>query len=125
MHELSICQAVLQQVLGLVPPPDATMISRITLRIGPLAGVEPDQLRLAFPLVAAGTSCADATIEIEPIAVEIRCRMCGQAAQVRANRLLCPACGSWQVNLLRGDEMLLARVEFHGPLPAVRNHAVV
>jgi hypothetical protein len=35
MHELSICKAVLQQVPGVVAPPDATAIGRI----GPLAGV--------------------------------------------------------------------------------------
>jgi hydrogenase nickel incorporation protein HypA/HybF len=42
MHELSICEAVLRQVLDLAPPPDATVVGRITLRVGPLAGVEPD-----------------------------------------------------------------------------------
>jgi len=122
MHELSICQAVLRQVLGLVPPPDATAIGRITLRIGPLAGVEPDQLRRAFPLVAAGTSCEGARFDIQMTPVEIRCRLCGETSQVRANRLLCAACGTWQVNLISGDEMLLAAVEFLRPLPS---HAVV
>jgi hydrogenase nickel incorporation protein HypA/HybF len=62
-------------------------------RIGPLAGVAPDQLRLAFPPVAAGTSCEGAMIEIEVTAVEIVCRICGGASHVRANRLLCVACG--------------------------------
>jgi Zn finger protein HypA/HybF involved in hydrogenase expression len=38
MHELSICEAVLPQVLGLVPPPGATVIGQIVLRIGPPAG---------------------------------------------------------------------------------------
>jgi len=117
MHELSICQAVVRQVLDLVPPPDASAIGRITLRIGPLAGVEPDQLRRAFPLVAAGTSCEGAILEIQPIAVEICCRICGDISQGRANRLLCAACGTWQVSLVSGDEMLLAHVEFVCPVP--------
>ena len=122
MHELAICEAVLQQVLDLDPPPNATAIGRITLRIGPLAGVEPDLLRLAFPLVAAGTSCADAVLEIQPIAVEIWCRFCGETSRARPNRLLCAACGTWRVSLVSGDELLLAHVEFLRPLPG---HAVV
>jgi hydrogenase nickel incorporation protein HypA/HybF len=115
MHELSFCEAVLRQVLGLVPPPDAPVIGRITLRIGPLAGVEPDLLRFAFPLVAAGTSCESAMIEIETTAVAIHCRICGERSLVRANRLLCGACGTWRVNCVSGDEMLLAHVEFLSP----------
>ncbi len=122
MHELSICQAVLQQVLGVIPPSDATTIGRIVLRIGPLAGVEPDQLRRAFPLVAAGTSCDGAIVDIQMTAVGICCRICGAASQVRPNRLLCAACGTWQVNVVSGDEMLLAHVEFLRPLAS---HAVV
>jgi hydrogenase nickel incorporation protein HypA/HybF len=93
MHELSICAALLRQVLALPPPPEAPNVGRITLRIGPLAGVEPAQLQLAFPLVAAGTACAGARIEI------------------------CAGCGAWQVTLVGGDEMLLARVEFLAPIP--------
>jgi hydrogenase nickel incorporation protein HypA/HybF len=99
MHELSVCQAVVRQVLDFVAPPDATAVGRITRRIGPLAGVEPDQLRRAFPMVAAGTSCEGAILEIHPIAVEIWCRLCGQTSHPRANRLLCAACGTWQVRM--------------------------
>jgi hydrogenase nickel incorporation protein HypA/HybF len=121
MHELTICDSILRQVLALAPPAGASVIERITLRIGPLAGVEPEQLRLAFPLVAAGTSCEGTMIEIELTPVEICCRLCGESSAVRANRLLCPACGAWQVTLVSGDEMLLAHVAFL----ADRRHAVV
>ncbi len=115
MHELSICEALVRRVLDVVPPAGAGAVGRITLRIGPLAGVEPDQLRLAFPLVAAGTSCAGAVIDIEPMPVRVCCRVCGEHSSARANRLLCADCGAWQVNLVSGDEMLLASVEFLAP----------
>ncbi len=113
MLELSICEAVLWQVLGLVPPSEVRLIGQITLRIGPLAGVEPEQLRRAFPPVAAGTPCADAVIAIENTAVEIRCRLRAATSQVRPNRLLCAACDSWQVKIVSGDEMLLTHIAYH------------
>jgi hydrogenase nickel incorporation protein HypA/HybF len=91
----------------------------------PAGGVEPDQLRLAFPLVAAGTLCERAMIEIEHTAVEIRCRICGETSHVRTNHLLCGRCGPWQVNLLSCDEMLLAHVEFLSPLSVDQGYAVV
>jgi len=115
LHELSVCAALVRQVLDVVPPAGAGAIGRIMLRIGPLAGVEPEQLRLAFPLVAAGTACAGAMIDIEPMPVRVCCRVCGEHSAARANRLLCAGCGAWQVALVGGDEMLLASVEFLAP----------
>jgi hydrogenase nickel incorporation protein HypA/HybF len=64
-------------------------------------------------------------IDIEVTAVEISCRICGETSQVRANRLLCGACGAWQVNLVSGNEMMLTDVEFLNPLPRDRTQFVV
>ncbi len=111
VHELSICQAVLRQVLAVAAEQSARRISMITLHIGPLAGVEPDLVRLAFPLLAAGTTCEGATIWIETLPVQVRCRICATTSEVPLNRLLCADCGTWQVDIVSGDQLLLARVE--------------
>ncbi len=111
MHELAICQSVLGQAIAVAASRDAAGIGRITLRIGRLAGVEPDLLRRAFPLVAAGTACEDAVLEIEYSAVAVYCRICDATCDVAPNRLLCGACGGWRVTVVRGEEMLLASVE--------------
>ncbi len=111
MHELAICQSVLAQALAVTASHGGRAVARITLRIGPLAGVEPDLLTAAFPIVAAGTPCDGAVLAIETTDVQVRCRGCGAASIVRPNRLLCAACGAWRVTLLTGDEMLLASVD--------------
>jgi hydrogenase nickel incorporation protein HypA/HybF len=115
MHELTICRAMLQQVLAIAASNGTQAVDRITLRVGPLAGVEPALLCAAFPIVAAGTRCEGATIEIESMAVQVLCRRCGATSAVRPNRLLCAGCGDWQVSLLSGDEMLLTGIEFVEP----------
>jgi hydrogenase nickel incorporation protein HypA/HybF len=81
------------------------------LRIGKLAGVEPDLLRRAFPMVAAGTPCEGAVLDIEDSPVTVCCRLCGATSGVAPNRLLCGACGEWRVTVVSGDELLLASVE--------------
>ncbi len=86
-------------------------IGRINLLLGPLAGIEADQLCLAFTVVAAGTPCAGAVIEIETIPVQVRCRICRTTSQRPPNRLICGGCGAWQVDLVSGNEMLLAWIE--------------
>ena len=111
MHELAICEAVLRQVLTLAEAHKAGRVGRIVLTIGPLAGVEPQLLLNAFPLVAAGTLCAATEVEIESAEVRVECNICGAASGARPNHLLCAACGAWRVKLISGDEMLLRHVE--------------
>jgi hydrogenase nickel incorporation protein HypA/HybF len=111
VHELAICQSVLNQALAVAVSRKAVGIRRITLRIGRLAGVEPDLLRRAFPLVAAGTSCEGAVLQIQDSPVQVCCRQCGMTSDVPPNRLLCGACGEWRVTVIAGEEMLLASID--------------
>lgn len=114
MHELSLCQALLDQVRATARAHQASGVGRITLRLGPLAGVEADLLARAFSVARNGELTAEASLHIEPQPIRIRCRDCGHDNEAAANRLLCAACGSFRIELLSGDEMLLAQVELHG-----------
>lgn len=108
MHELAICQTVVRQVLAVAA---SRQVGRITLRVGPLSGVEPDLLRHAFPLVAAGTPREAAVIAFELTPVQVRCQVCGTTSPAPVNRLLCAACGTWRVTIASGDEMLPVSVD--------------
>jgi hydrogenase nickel incorporation protein HypA/HybF len=112
MHELAVCQSILAQAQAIAAANKAGRVQRITLRIGRLAGVEPDLLRAAFPLVAHGTCCEAATLRIESVAVDVECALCGTTKDVAINRLLCGSCGTWRVTLRGGDEMRLESLEF-------------
>ncbi|MCF1183815.1 hydrogenase maturation nickel metallochaperone HypA [Marichromatium gracile] len=115
MHELSICQALLDQVERIADEHGATRVERILLRIGPLSGVEPDLLERAYPLAAAGTRAECATLAIESAPVQVRCLDCGAESTVEPNRLLCAACDGYRTRLISGDEMLLANLELSIP----------
>lgn len=111
MHELSLCQALLEQVAQVAREQHARRIVSVTVRIGPLSGVEPTLLASAYPFASAGTAAADAALIIERAAVRVRCLGCGAESEARASSLICGVCRDWRVELLSGDELLLARVE--------------
>lgn len=111
MHELSVCLALMQQVEGIADARHAKRVSRITVSIGPLSGVEPDLLRHAYPLAAAGTIAENAELVLETAELVVRCSQCGSETTVTPNRLLCGACGDFRTQLLSGDELTLMRVE--------------
>ena len=111
MHELSVCLSLLRQLQTIAAEQRAQRITRIELGIGPLSGVEPELLRNAWPIAAAGTLAVDAELAIEETGVIVRCRSCEAETAASANRLLCAKCGDFQTTLVSGDEMILQRVE--------------
>ena len=111
MHELSICQQMMIQVNEIALQNQASAIESITLKIGPLSGVESSLLKQAFPFVAAQTIAENAELIIEELPVVIQCNQCGSKTSTKPNNLVCSQCGDYHTQLLSGNEMLLANVE--------------
>ncbi|MDJ0939542.1 MAG: hydrogenase maturation nickel metallochaperone HypA [Woeseiaceae bacterium] len=111
MHETAVSLALIEQVERIAAERNAAIVSLIRVSIGPLSGVEPELLRRAFPLAAAGTIAEDANLELDITDVVVRCSQCGQESRVPPNRLLCSGCGDYRTNVVSGDEMILERLE--------------
>ena len=111
MHELSICQGLIDQVERIAVEHEAYAVDKIVVRIGPLSGVVPELLEQAFTIARAGTIAEAAELVIENLPVRIRCTRCGSEGETPPNRLLCAECGDFRTRLLSGDELLLASVE--------------
>ena len=111
MHELSVCQSLLDQVSRIAAEHHAAAVDRIFLQVGPLSGVEPDLLKNAFPIARANTVAAEAELIIQMLPIRIKCQTCSAESDAKINRLVCGECGDWHTELLSGDELLLERVE--------------
>lgn len=117
MHELAICQGMLERVEAVAADRGARAVSRVVVRIGPLSGVEPSLLQSAFTLARAGTPAASAVLEIETAPVRVLCRACGAQSEAVANRLVCAACGGMRTRLISGDELRLVSLDLDLPEP--------
>jgi len=115
MHELSLCDDLMSQVLALAEQHKAQAVDSITVKIGALSGVEPMLLESAFAISRVGTIAEAAQLILEPVPVRVHCDSCGVEAEAHANRLICPGCRSPDTRLLSGDELILARVELDTP----------
>lgn len=111
MHEFAVCRDMLQQIETIAADEQATAVETITVRIGPLSGIEAHLLSQAFPLAAAGTVAENAELIIEALPIKVKCQLCGAETVAKANRLICGECGDYHTQLLSGDEMLLASLE--------------
>lgn len=115
VHELSVCQALLNQLADLAAERGADRVIRITIEVGPLSGVDPDLLASAFAMARNGGCAAGAALSIERTAVEIACMSCDARSRTAPNRLVCPICGSYRTRVVAGEELRLRRVELHLP----------
>ena len=111
MHELSLMEAVRDQALAAALAEGATRITAISLRIGSLAGVEPEAMRFAHTVVMAGTIAAGAELRIEVVIARFFCEPCQQAFDTEHGDCLCLRCGSFSRRLLQGRELELTSLE--------------
>ena len=111
MHELAICQAMMQQVESISASNHAKQVVSIVIGMGPLSGVEAQLLKHAYPIASAGTIAEGAELIIKNLPVRVNCNVCGKESEVPANKLLCEHCGNWKTTLLSGDELMLLSLE--------------
>ncbi len=107
MHEMGITQDVIAAIRDRLPDAD---VVRVRLEIGKLAGVMADSVRFCFDAASAGTPLQGATLEIDEPAGRARCRECGVARELPDLILLC-SCGSADLEILTGTELLIKEVE--------------
>jgi hydrogenase nickel incorporation protein HypA/HybF len=111
MHELSLCQDLIDQVTQLARQHGARSVAKVKVQIGLLAGVEPLLLENAFTIARAGTVADHAEMLTEAVPPRVRCMACGKESDTSPTNLRCPACGSGDTQLVRGEELILAQVE--------------
>ncbi len=104
MHELSIADALLEIALRHA---DGRRIEGVEVKVGHLRQVVPDALAFAFTLVAEGTEAEGAELLMEEVPAAGFCRGCGTESEWDAFPLACTACGGVDVELVRGEELLV------------------
>jgi hydrogenase nickel incorporation protein HypA/HybF len=111
MHELSIVQALVEQLEEVRRREQATRVVVCRIAVGRLSGVDPRSLSETFPIVADESEVAGVELRIEEIPVRLRCSACGVESLADGFVLRCPACGSDAVTVTTGRELHLVSVD--------------
>jgi hydrogenase nickel incorporation protein HypA/HybF len=109
MHEYSIVQALLERVAQEAAARGASSVTRLTVSVGELSGVEPELLATAYRTFRERTICSQAPLEIRRVAAAWACPRC--ETQLEPGAILrCVRCNG-PATLRSGDEILLDRIE--------------
>lgn len=117
MHEQSLVEHLLDEVDRLARREGALAVVAIELELGPLSGVEPLLLEAAFERLAPERFGGPVALSLVDVTLEARCATCRLAFEPKDFRLACPACGSADTEIIRGDACLLRRVVCDIPDP--------
>ena len=104
MHELSIADAIVRIACNHAGD---RRIATVEIKVGHLRQVVPDSLSFAFTLVAEGTVAEGAELVMDVVPAAGVCRECGEESELPGFPLACAACGSLDVELVRGEELLV------------------
>lgn len=112
MHEYSIVQALLDQVEAVAARNGGGTVHHLYVKLGDLAGVDPDLLQTAYDTFRAGTGCDGAPLTIERVPARWACPRCDLS--LTGAVLRCSSCDE-PARLAAGDEILLRRIEMEVP----------
>jgi len=111
MHELSIAQALVEQVEQVVAAEGAARATKVMIAVGALSGADPEALRDAFPLVSEGTTAEGAELIVEWVPVRVRCQECGSEFVADDGFVGCAVCASREVEWISGRELHIQSIE--------------
>jgi hydrogenase nickel incorporation protein HypA/HybF len=111
MHEVGLMREAVALALAQAAAEGGGRVSAIGLRVGPLSGVVPDALALAFEVAIADTPADGARLAVEATPVVCGCGPCGREFTPPDLVFACPACGAMSDDVRRGRELEVAYVE--------------
>ena len=113
MHEYSIVASLVDRVEREVAARPGAYATRVRVKLGLAAGVDPTLLRTAFETFRVKSACARADLTIEPVAVRWECPCCSATIPPGAP-LRCAACAR-PARMVAGDDLVLERIELEVP----------
>ena len=112
MHEMSIVDALLGQVGEEVDRAgEGGRVTRLSLIVGRLSGVNCDSIRFAFELLTSGTVLEAAELVISEPSAECVCEDCGVAAKIDRMVAQCPSCDGHDITIRGGTELILQTID--------------
>lgn len=112
MHELSIAVELVQTVEEAARQANAASVSRVSIALGALSGVDADALQFAYDVATAGTLLEGSILDITAVPIQVTCSACGSITTLPAYvPLICGQCGEAAVRVTQGKELLISSVE--------------
>ena len=111
MHEAGIADYLIEVAVQHLQRVPHGPVRLLHVRIGEMAGVNPDSLEFAFEALGKGTELEGARLAIERVALAVDCAACGQRTAVADYVFRCGSCGAERVSIATGRELQFVSID--------------
>jgi len=111
MHEMSLCEGVLQIIESQAETQGFNKVTHVWLEIGDLAGVEVEAMKFGFDVVLKNSIAENAILHIINLKADAWCMQCSEQVEIKKRFDPCPKCGSFQLQVTGGDQMRVKELE--------------
>ncbi|UKH20470.1 hydrogenase maturation nickel metallochaperone HypA [Actinobacillus pleuropneumoniae] len=105
MHEMSLCQNILQIIEKECQPQNVKQVTDLWLEIGALSCVEKSSLEFCFNTVCRDTIAEGCQLHFIDIPAKAWCWGCSQSVELAVAQTICPHCGSQNLHIQQGSEL--------------------
>jgi len=112
MHEYSVIEQIIKIANQTARDHNAAKVTRIGIVVGEQSGLVDGSLQMYFTVLAQGTACSEAVLEIEPASAQWFCPLCKRHfTRQPTSSFFCPECGRDGQPSSLGKEYYLKDIE--------------
>lgn len=111
MHEYPITEQIVKIAEKHCREQGGSRVTNVKLVIGDYSGYVGDSVHMYFDLIAEGTMCEGAGVEIEHIKPKLKCPACGELFERTYLSFACPVCGTDGEPTEIGKEFYIESIE--------------
>jgi hydrogenase nickel incorporation protein HypA/HybF len=108
---MGIMTGILESSFEAAEKAGAQRITEIRVTVGELTEIQEFALDFAFMSMTPGTMAEGAKLVVTTVAPSSRCRECGLTYNHDRFEMICPSCGSFNVEPLTGRELNIDSIE--------------
>lgn len=111
MHEYPITKRIIEIAQEHAAKNHADQVKVINLVVGDYSGYVADSIELYFDIIAEGTACEKAHLNIERVAPKLKCSQCGELFERKPFSFECPHCKGEGTPTTIGQEFYIKSIE--------------
>ncbi len=111
MHELAVTESILAITLKHAEQAAAQKVTDIYLVIGQLSSIVDDSVQFYWDMISENTLAQGARLHFNRIAARMKCMSCGQEFEMERRLEPCPACQSYSLQVIAGEEFYVDSIE--------------
>lgn len=110
MHELGILNSMIHTIERIVNEQGITEVDKLVIEVGELSGIVPRYIEECWPAARYKTFMENTELELDVVPGIVKCKECGRVFNAVSTDLKCPDCGSQQMEILEGNDMMIKEI---------------